>query len=91
MDFEIPEAGSQEFVDLLCMLDRARYENARAWLVVTIDDESGEIVHGHGPFEQAEQALTAAGEMDAEWQRIAEDEDDSTYTYKIVPLWGPGE
>ena len=88
-DFVIPEHGSQEFVDLLCLLDRARYENARAWLVVTVDDESGEIVHGHGPFTDAEDALVAAGEMDNEWQRIADD--DSTYTYKIVPLWEPGQ
>lgn len=87
--FELPEPGSQAMVDLLCLLDKARYENAHAWIVVVIDDETGEIVHGYGPFEQAEQALAEAGQQAAWW---AENEpDESTSTYKIVPLWGPGE
>lgn len=79
-------------VDLLCLLDRARYQNARAWIVITVDDESGEIVHGHGPFAEAEQALVAAGEQHQEWERERErDPEAGTETYKIVPLWGPGE
>lgn len=89
MEFQIPEPGTDEFVDLLCRLDRARYENVREWIVVVVDDESGEIIHGYGPFDEAEQALIEAGQQ-AEWW--AENEpDESPSTYKIVPLWGPGE
>lgn len=84
--FEIPDAGTPEFVDLLCLLDKARYENARAWVVVVVDDESGEIIHGCGPFHEAEQALVEAGEQEA-----ALTAEESSCTFKIVPLWRPGE
>ena len=87
--FDLPEPDSPEMVDLLCLLDRARYENAHAWIVVVVDDESGEIVHGYGPFPQAEQALVEAGEQATWWKENEPDEGLSTY--KIVPLWGPGE
>ena len=88
MAFEIPEPGTDEFVDLLCLLDKARYENAREWIIVVVD-ESGEVVQGYGPFEQAEQALVEAGEQEAWWAENEPDED--ACTYKIVPLWGPGQ
>ena len=89
MDFEIPEAGTPEYVDLMCLLDKSRYDNVREWIVVVVDDESGEIIHGYGPFDEAEQALVEAGEQEAWWR---ENEPNlATSTYKIVPLWGPGE
>lgn len=89
MGFELPDHGTPEFVDLLCRLDQARSENARAWIVVVVDDDTGEVVHGYGPFEQAEQALVEAGKQETWW---AENEpDEPTSSYKIVPLWGPGE
>jgi len=89
MDFEIPEPGTDEFVNLLCLLDKARYENAREWIVVVIDDDTGEVVHGYGPFTEAEQALVEAGEQEAWWKENEPEE--GTCTYKIVPLWGAGE
>jgi len=88
--FEIPEQGTAEWVDLLCRLDRARYENANAWVVISVDDDSGEICDATGPFPEAEMALVKAGRMDADWKET-EDEESGTWTYKIVPIWAPGE
>lgn len=90
MGFEIPEAGSPEMVDLLCKLEQARYELATAWCVVVADEDTGEVCHTYGPFDEAEQALTYAGEHDREWQEQEGDEAGS-WKYAIVPLWGPGE
>lgn len=89
MDFALPEPGSAEMVDLLCMLDQSRYDNAKAWIVVVADAETNEIVHGYGPFGQAEQALAEAGEQAAWWKENAPELSESVY--RIVPLWAPGE
>lgn len=90
MDFAaLPDPGSPEMVELLCLLDQSRYENARAWVVVVVDAESADIVQCYGPFEQAEQALVEAGEQAAWWKENAPELSESLY--KIVPLWGPGE
>jgi len=90
MDFEIPEPGSPEMVDLLCRLEQARYENATAWCIVVIDDCTGEVCQGCGPFDEPEQALIAAGRQEADWNEHAEPEEGS-FTYKIVPFFEPGE
>lgn len=90
MEFQIPEHGTEEWVDLLCLLDRARYENAKAWVVVVIDDDTDEVCNAYGPFDEAEQALIESGRQDAEWKAHA-DPEEGNWTYKIVPLWGPGE
>lgn len=89
-DFVIPEAGSPEMIDLLCRLEQARYELANAWSVVVADDETGEVCHTYGPFDEAEQALAHAGEHDRDWHEQEGDEAGS-WKYAIVPLWGPGE
>lgn len=88
-DFVLPDPGSPEMVELLCRLDQSRYENARAWVVVVVDPESGQIVQAYGPFEQAEQALVEAGEQAAWWKENAPELSESLY--KIVPLWESGE
>lgn len=89
MSFELPEPGTEEMVDLLCRLDKARYDNVREWIVVVVDDETGEIIHGYGPFDEAEQALVEAGQQATWWEE--NEPESSPSTYKIVPLWGPGE
>lgn len=89
MDFEIPEPGSPEMVELLCTLERARYELATAWCVVVADNESGEVCHTFGPFDEAEQALAYAGEHDRDWHE--QEGESGDWKYAIVPLWGPGE
>lgn len=90
MDFQIPEPGSPEMVDLLCRLDKARYELANAWAVVVADEESGEVCHVYAGFDSAEQAFVYAGEHDREWHEQEGDEA-NTWKYAIVPLWEPGE
>lgn len=90
MDFVLPEPGSPEMVDLICRLEHARYELATAWCIVVADDDVGEICHVFGPFDEPEQALIEAGRQDADW-KTSVGEDEGGWTYKIVPLWGPGE
>lgn len=90
MEFQIPEPGSSEMVDLLCRLEQARSEHAGAWVVVVIDDETNTVSHVQGPFEQGEQALVAAGEYDASWKAHA-DPEEGDWTYAVVPIFGADE
>lgn len=89
-EFVIPEPGTDEFIDLLCLLERARYDLAKAWCIVVADEETGEVCHVYGGFAEPEQALAYAGEHDRQW-REQESEDAGVWKYAIVPLWGPGE
>lgn len=86
----MPEPGTPEMVDLICLLDRARYELAKAWAVVVADEETGEVCHVYGGFAEAEQAFLYAGEHDREWHD-QEGDTATAWKYAIVPLWGPGE
>ena len=91
MGFAIPEYGTEEWVDLMCRLEQARYENAKRWTVVLVDEHSGDICQTIGPFTEAEQALVHAGEHDRDWRETEDPEGNAGFVYKIVPLWGPGE
>lgn len=90
-EFVLPEPGTEEWVDLMCGLDRARYENANRWTVVLVDEDSGEICQTIGPFDEAEQALVFAGEHDRDWKENEDPDGNAGFVYKIVPLWGVDE
>ena len=90
MDFAIPEYGTEEWVDLMCRLEQARYENATGWVVVLADADDGAICQAIGPFEEAEQALVHAGEHDRDWRENEDPEGNAGFVYKIVPFWEPG-
>jgi hypothetical protein len=79
---------AEAMADLLVKLERAAVGSAKAFVVVTVDDESGDVVHATGPFAEPEQALVQAGRDDAEWKRVAEP-GEGNFTYVVVPLWEP--
>ena len=80
------------FDHLIAMLEQARYANATAFAVVTVDNETHTVVHGTGPFVEAEQALAQAGRDDRGWKEFVGDgEDPGDFSYVVVPLWAPTE
>lgn len=89
--FVLPEPDSPEMIDLICKLDRVRHDNATAWVLVLVDDTTGEVCQGYGPFVEPEQALVEAGEQERWWRENNDTEELGTFSYKIVPLWEPGE
>jgi hypothetical protein len=88
VSFVIPEPGSDAMVDLLCRIDQARYEEAKAFVVIAIDEVTGQVAHTTGPFAEPEHALIEAGRQDADWKAHAEPEE-GDYSYVVVPLWEP--
>lgn len=90
MSFEIPARGSDALVDLLCRIDKARYDEAKQFVVVVIDDDTGDVAHATGPFAEPEQALIEAGRQESDWKSHAQP-DEGTWSYKVVPLWEPDE
>jgi hypothetical protein len=61
--------------------------DADGFVFVTVARDTGVVYGATGPFDEPEQALTAAGEADATWKREAAGEGD--FDYLVVPLWGP--
>jgi hypothetical protein len=75
--------------ELILALEQA-HQNARAFVVVTVDNEDHGVVHATGPFEEAEQALVQAGRDDAAWKEFMDGETDAgDFSYLVVPLWAP--
>lgn len=75
-------------VELLVRLERARTDEARAFVVVTVDQEDGAVLCATGPFEEAEAALAQAGRDHAAWERHAEPGEPG-WDHVVVPLWEP--
>lgn len=75
-------------VDLFVKMERFRFEEAKACVVVTVDQDTGTVVHATGPFTQPELALAQAGRDDASWKRYAAP-GEGEFTYHVVPLWEP--
>lgn len=77
-------------VDLMMQLEQARWNEARAFVVVTVDLDTSQPINASGPYEQAEQAFAQAGRDQADWDR-SKDCDEGDVTHMVVPLWEPGK
>jgi hypothetical protein len=75
-------------VDLLVKLERCSVEEADAFVVVTVDEETGIVLHATGPFAEPEAALVQAGIDEAAWNRATGPED-GRLLYRVVSLWEP--
>lgn len=77
-------------VEILMQLEQAQVAEAKAFVLVTTDAYTGDVINATGPFTQAELALVQAGRDEADWKRHAENDIDAeSIAYTVVPLWEP--
>jgi len=82
--------GVRELIaDAHAMSDEADRREAAGWLVVTVDDEDGKVIHAHGDFDTPEQALVYAAKLDAECARQIGGTDEPGWTNTVAPRFVP--
>lgn len=82
---------AEALIELICNLERAAHEHARAFVVVCSERSSGQVVHATGPFPQAEHALIESVREDREWRHFCDAGEEDSFSYQVVPLWEQGK
>ncbi len=73
--------------EVIARLEQAQHE-ARAFVIVTVDNETQIVMHASGPYVDAENALIQTVTYRNE---DAKDEEPDGFSYVVVPLWRPAE
>ena len=76
-------------IELLTRLEQMDAESADAFIVATLCNRTGAVLHATGPFAQAEQALVQAGIEEANWQAACGPDEKDALRFTITPLWEP--